>query len=346
MKLISTRAGPLRINRGSTSSHLEGRLQDLEDKILDNMDSYPIRSNVSFGSRDLHINLLAETKAFEALSSKNPSDELDNGPVQTFELSPQQFDSLQLEETTSLSAYDAIELGRNDEWKIIFSPGVRAVFVYNSMTRNSFFFGLSDASERSRGEVLRHLAHWVAIEDGNFLIHGAGLTRGGLAVLVTGPAGAGKSSLVLQALERGYQFQGDNVLEIKRSGEDTFHSFGIYRTLKKRVSSPMGEPPHSSISFDQAIKKEIFYVENERFDPGARKVAKVLYLDPELTESQPLSARELFFLLGPNSIGQFPLYEGLLLSRIRDFASQVQAVKSPRLSNLQAGDILEGYLVG
>lgn len=346
MKLISTRAGPLRINRGSTSSHLEQRLEDLEGKILENRDSYLIRSTVRFGSRDLNLNLLAETKAFEALSSSNQADELDNRPVQTFELSPQQFDSLQLEQTTSLSAYDAIELGSKGEWKIIFSPGVRAVFAYSSTTRNSFFFGLSDTSERSRGEVFRHLAHWVAIEDGNFLIHGASLTRGSQAVLVTGPAGAGKSSLILQALEGGYQFQGDNVLEIKRSGEERFHSLGIYRTLKKRVSSPMGEPPHSSSSFDEAINKEIFYVENQRFDSRARKVAKVLYLDPEMTNSQPMSSRELFFLLGPNSVGQFPLYEGLLLSRIRDFASQVQAVRSPRLSNLQVGNILEGYLVG
>ena len=138
MKLISTRVGPLRINRGSTSSHLEQRLQDLEDKILDNMDSYPIKSTVRFGSRDLHLNLLAETNSFEALSSPNHTDELDNRPVQTFELSPQQFDSLQLEETTSLSAYDAIELGSKDDWKILYTPGVRAVFVYNSMTRNSF----------------------------------------------------------------------------------------------------------------------------------------------------------------------------------------------------------------
>lgn len=336
----------MRINRGSTSSHLEQKLQDLEEKILDSMHSYPIRSTVRFGSRDLHLNLIAETKAFEALSSPNHTDELDYRPVQTFELSLQQFDSLHLGETTSFSAYDAIELGSKDEWKIIFTPGVRAVFVYNSMTRNSFFFGLSDASERSRGEVLRHLAHWVAIEDGNFLIHGASLTRGRQAVLVTGPAGAGKSSLILQALERGYQFQGDNVVEIKRSGQETFHSFGIYRTLKKRVSSPMGEPPHSARSFDETINKEIFYVEDKKFDLGARKVAKILYLDPEMTKSQPLSSRELFFLLGPNSIGQFPLYEGLLLSRIRDFASQVQAVRSPRLSNLQAGDILKGYLVG
>ena len=106
----------------------------------------------------------------------------------------------------------------------------------------------------------------------------------------------------------------------------------------------MVEPQNSSNSFDEAINKEIFYVENKRFDPEARKVAQVLYLDPEMTKSQPLSSRELFFLLGPNSIGQFPLYEGILLSRIRDFASQVQAVRSPRLSNLQAGDILEWYL--
>jgi hypothetical protein len=260
-------------------------------------------------------------------------------------LTPQQFDELKLEGTTPLSAYDAIQLGRSDEWKVIFSPGVRTVFTYNSETRNGFFFGLSAASERARGEVFRHLAHWVSIEDGNFLVHAASLTRGTSAVVVAGNAGAGKSSLIIQGLENGYQFQGDNVIEIMKSGENEFNSFGVYRSLKRRLSSSLGEPPHSSRSFDSAIDKDIFYVENQRFADGARQVVKVLYLDPETVDAQQLSPRELFFLLGPNSIGQFPLYEGVLLSRIKDFAEKVTAIRSPRMSNLQVSEILKGSLV-
>jgi hypothetical protein len=71
----------------------------------------------------------------------------------------------------------------------------------------------------------------------------------------------------------------------------------------------------------------------------------VLYLDPETVDVQQLSSRELFFLMGPNSIGQFPLYEGVLLSRIRDFAERVVAIRSPRMSNLQVGEMLKGNLV-
>jgi hypothetical protein len=71
----------------------------------------------------------------------------------------------------------------------------------------------------------------------------------------------------------------------------------------------------------------------------------MLYLDPETVDAQQLSSRELFFLLGPNSIGQFPLYEGALLSRIRDFAERVTAIRSPRMSNLQVGEMLRGNLV-
>jgi hypothetical protein len=162
---------------------------------------------------------------------------------------------------------------------------------------------------------------------------------------VAGNSGAGKSSLIIQGLEHGYQFQGDNVIEITKSGETEFHSFGVYRSLKRRLSSTLGEPPHSSRSFDSAIEKDIFYVNNKKFAAGARRVEKVFYLDPETVNAQQLSSRELFFLLGPNSIGQFPLYEGNLLSRIRCFAERVVAIRSPRMSNLQVGEILKGYLV-
>jgi hypothetical protein len=333
------------MNRGRTSNRLDERLEELQSRILNVADTYQIRKNARFGSRQISLHLLADSHAFEALTLCSDGDQLENLPVNIFELTLQQFDELKLEGTTPLSAYDAIQLGSSNEWKLIFSPGVRAVFTYNSETRNGFFFGLSAASERARGEVFRHLAHWVSIEDGNFLVHAASLTRGTQAVLVAGNAGAGKSSLIIQGLENGYQFQGDNVIEIMKSGENEFHSFGVYRSLKRRLSSPLGEPPHSSRSFDSAIEKDIFYVENEKFAVGARQVVKVLYLDPETVDVQQLSSRELFFLLGPNSIGQFPLYEGVLLSRIRDFAERVVAIRSPRMSNLQFGEMLRGNLV-
>ena len=333
------------MNRGKTSNRLDERLEELESGILSAIDTYQIRINASFGSRQLSLHLLAESHAFEALTLCSDGDQLENLPVQIFELTLQQFDDLNLEGTTPLSAYDAIQLGSSNEWKLIFSPGVRAVFTYNSETRNGFFFGLSAASERARGEVFRHLAHWVSIEDGNFLIHAASLTRETQALVVAGNAGAGKSSLIIQGLENGYQFQGDNVIEITKSGATEFHSFGVYRSLKRRLSSTLGEPPHSSRSFDSAIEKDIFYVENQKFAVGARQVVKVLYLDPETVDAQQLSSRELFFLLGPNSIGQFPLYEGALLSRIRDFAERVTAIRSPRMSNLQVGEMLRGNLV-
>jgi len=333
------------MNRGRASNRLDERLEELEYRILNVVDTYLIRKNARFGSRKISLHLFADSHAFEALTLCSDGDQLENLPVNIFELTLQQFDELKLEGTTPLSAYDAIQLGSSNEWKLIFSPGVRAVFTYNSETRNGFFFGLSAASERARGEVFRHLAHWVSIEDGNFLVHAASLTRGTQAVLVAGNAGAGKSSLIIQGLENGYQFQGDNVIEIMKSGENEFHSFGVYRSLKRRLSSPLGEPPHSSRSFDSAIEKDIFYVENEKFAVGARQVVKVLYLDPETVDVQQLSSRELFFLLGPNSIGQFPLYEGVLLSRIRDFAERVVAIRSPRMSNLQVGEMLRGNLV-
>lgn len=333
------------MNRGRTSDRLHKRLEELESRIISAVDAYPIKTNAHFGSRQISLHLLVESHDFAALTVCIDGDHFENLPVTIFELTLQQFDELKLEGTISLSAYDAIQLPPSNKWKVIFSPGVRAVFTYNSETRNGFFFGLSAASERAKGEVFRHLAHWVSIEDGNFLIHAASLTRGTKAVVVAGNAGAGKSSLIIQGLENGYQFQGDNVIEITKSGETEFHSFGVYRSLKRRLSSPLGEPPHSSRSFDSAIEKDIFYVENERFAVGARQVEKVLYLDPETADAQQLSSRELFFLLGPNSIGQFPLYEGALLSRIRDFAQGVKATRSPRMSNFQVGEMLKGNLV-
>lgn len=333
------------MNRGRASIQLEQRLERLEWHILELRENFPIKTALRFGYRDLRLHLLTETQAFEALTSPSGGSEQGGSPINGFELTSQQFELLKLDGTTALSAYDAMELGAEAEWKVIYSTGVRAVFIYSARSRNAFFFGLSQSSERARGEVFRHLAHWVAIEDGGFLLHGASLTRGGQAVLVTGNAGAGKSSLILQGLDQGFQFQGDNVIEIRKTGEVTFHTFGIYRSLKRRPSSPMSPPPHSSRSFDEAIEKEIFYVECERFESRACEVVKVLHLDPELSAPRSLSSGELLFLLGPNSIGQFPLYEGLLLSRIREFVERATAIKSPRMSKVQVDEILRGDLV-
>jgi hypothetical protein len=120
------------MNRGRTSNRLDERLEELESSILNAMDTYQIRTNARFGSRQITLHLLAESHAFEALTLCSDVDQLENPPVKIFELTVQQFHELKLEGTTPLSAYDAIQLGASDKWKIIFSPGISTVFTYNS----------------------------------------------------------------------------------------------------------------------------------------------------------------------------------------------------------------------
>ena len=286
---------------------------------------------VCFGAKRLCISLVNPTNMTQSLSCDSINHHKPNEDIELYELSSSDYLELELTGTRSLSAYDAFVTGDRSEWNLVFSEKTSQFFAFNSLTRLAFFYGLEDSTARARSEVFRHLAHWASIDDGNFLTHAACLTDGEKSILITGKAGSGKSTFVQQGLELGYKFQGDNVVEIQNSQNGSFQSFGIYKTLKRRKSSPLAAPmsTHSEVDFE--IQKEIHYLDDRVFDCQPREINKVVYIDENSKAPKALRRSEFFFLLGPNSIGQFPLYEGELLNRVRSFTESVPATQIPRM---------------
>ena len=331
MRLISTKGGQLQIVRGSVAPNLGERLNQLQDKVSARATKSGFTQIVCFGSKRLRISLVNPTNMTQSLSCDSINHQKPNENIELYELSSEEYLELALTGSRSLSAYDAFATGNLSEWKLVFSEKTSQFFAFNSLTRLAFFYGLEASTARARSEVFRHLAHWASIDDGNFLTHAASLSNGEQSILITGKAGAGKSTFVQQGLELGYMFQGDNVVEIQNSEKGVFQSFGIYKTLKRRKSSPLEAPVSVHSEVDPEIQKEIHYLEDRVFECQPREIKKVVYINEDSQKPKTLMRSEFFFLLGPNSIGQFPLYERELLSRIRSFTESVPATQIPRM---------------
>ena len=332
MRLISTKVGQLQIVRGSVSRNLGERLNRLQVKISATTPKNGFAQVNCFGAKRLCISSGNPTKMSQSLSCDAINHHKPHANIELYELNSSDYLDLELTGTRSLSAYDAFVTGHFSEWKLVYSEKTAQFFAFNSLTRTAFVYGFEASTIRARSEVFRHLAHWASIDDGNFLTHAACLTDGKKSILITGKAGAGKSTFVQQGLELGYKFQGDNVVEIQNSQDGSFQSFGIYKTLKRRKSSPLQAPANTHSEVDFEIQKEIHYLDDHVFDCQSRKIAKAVYIDENAKTQQALMRGEFFFLLGPNSIGQFPLYESELLSRVRSFTESVPATRIPRMS--------------
>jgi hypothetical protein len=72
---------------------------------------------------------------------------------------------------------------------------------------------------------------WLLARHARFMLHGAAVERDGIALLVLGHSGKGKSTLAAAALEAGWRVLADDVVIVHREGRDAgFRVHGVHRT--------------------------------------------------------------------------------------------------------------------
>lgn len=74
-----------------------------------------------------------------------------------------------------------------------------------------------DPAPRAMENFIRSTVAWLALDTGGFLLHGAGIVRGGRSYLFYGPSGAGKSTLSAMSRE-GEVISDDLTLVLRRPG--------------------------------------------------------------------------------------------------------------------------------
>jgi len=100
-----------------------------------------------------------------------------------------------------------------------------------------------EALHRAVENFLRVVTAHRVLEDGGFLLHGAGLVRGGRAHVFFGPSGAGKTTVTL--LSEGDLVLGDDLVLV-REGDGGQEAFAVpFRGLYR-------EPPETNRSFPLA----------------------------------------------------------------------------------------------
>jgi len=87
------------------------------------------------------------------------------------------------------------------------------------------------------GSPLRHLIYAACLPTPAFVAHGAGLSRGGDGLLLTGASGAGKSTLTAWCLDAGLSSIGDDIVMIAPGEARPPTGIALYDNFK--VAAPM-----------------------------------------------------------------------------------------------------------
>ncbi len=91
--------------------------------------------------------------------------------------------------------------------------------------------------------VLHHLRKWMvaafaAARPDLFWLHASGAERDGFVMLIAGPAGVGKSTLVVRLIESGWRLLGDDIVPIRPG---TWQALPLPFTPAVRMSVPQGD---------------------------------------------------------------------------------------------------------
>jgi hypothetical protein len=106
-------------------------------------------------------------------------------------------------------------------------------------------FATFPGSEHLDG-FLRFLLCAMLLDRGGLLLHGAGAVRAGRGYAFLGPSGAGKSTLADLAEESGARVLGDEVVAIRRAGEEALICGTPFGSRGRRAGTP-GEAPLAAI---------------------------------------------------------------------------------------------------
>lgn len=309
-------------------------------------------SSFRFGARELVVevadgesNALAPAGLFAADSAWRPV----HPSARSICLSAAEFAQIPIPAGVQMAAYGAIIESVGTGWLITHSPKERSFLALNTETRTALYFGGDRIAPRQRAEFCRPLLHWLAILDGNVVVHAGAVARGGRGILIAGAGNAGKTTLTRALLHDGFDFLGDNVVEVGRDVAGVPRLFGAYPTVKVRprgvLPVPVGWPQPE---WDAEAGKDIYFLGGEPPHLSGRSeapLAALLVLDERLNGGpRPTSRGSAFFKIAPNTVAQFPFFEQEALQRTGAALGFATAFESGRIPLDSVSEWIEGML--
>lgn len=288
-------------------------LAALRDRVVDRD---PVTLRVGFGARDL------EVACAEGMSSHVPLDGLPpargGAAVRLHVLADADVAALRVPVTARLAPYGALLDSVGTDWVVLRNPDSAKLLALHPQSRVALYHPGDGVPPRDRAEFLRPLLHWLAILDGNVVVHAGGVARDGAAVLLAGTGNAGKSTLTRALLGVGYDYLGDNVVEVALTAEAP-EVFGVYPTAKIRPAPVLPiSPDWPAPLWDDEAEKDIYFLAEAFGAPMAARASRLvatLILEPEAGALRTVPAGEALLRTAPNTVAQFPFFEQEVMRR-------------------------------
>ncbi len=142
----------------------------------------------------------------------------------------------------------------------------RILSLYDAEARTAVVW-VPDATQVPSNEVaspLRTVLHWWARDNGLQFVHAGAIGSGGRAVLLAGPAGAGKSTSALAGLISGLDYLGDDYVLIDTRQGTTIHS--LYSAAKLQPEQVAAFPalgPYLTNGDRLSTEKALWFVQRD-----------------------------------------------------------------------------------
>jgi len=179
----------------------------------------------------------------------------------------------------------------------------------------------------SRSAPLRTLLHWILMDRGRHLVHGAAVGGEQSGVLLVGSGGIGKSTTALRCLAAGMRFLGDDYLAI---AADPPRAYTLYSTAKLFVaeSLPAGVPLGPSTADDVKVVLALDeYADRIPRELPIRTLATLSFTDEDASTVEDIDPSTLFRAAVATTLGQLPHAGAPLLRLMGDFRDQVTSVR-------------------
>ncbi len=179
----------------------------------------------------------------------------------------------------------------------------------------------------SRSAPLRTLLHWILMDRGRHLVHGAAVGDERSGVLLVGTGGIGKSTTALRCLAAGMRFLGDDWLAF---AADPPRAYTLYSVAKlfSAEPRPAGVPLPSSAADDAKVVLALDdYSHLIPRELPIRTLATLCFTDGQASIVEDIDPSTLFQAAVVTTLAKLPHSGPALLRLMGDFRAQVANVR-------------------
>lgn len=294
--------------------------------------------DVGFGARDLRVH----ARAIDRIPLEGLFPPSGSAPAaRLYLVDAEDVRGIRIPETSRLAAYGAVQESIASAWRVLHDIPTGRLLALHVEERVAVFHPGTLFPPRERAEFCRPLLHWLAILDGNVVVHAGAVARGGRAVLVAGTGNAGKSTLARVCLSAGFEVLGDNVVEV--DGDARIHP--SYPTMKIRPN-PVVPVPASwpEPVWDGEPQKHIYFLGGGIVASAAAHAATLVLGAEGPDRPRPLPVGTAVFRVAPNTVAQFPFYEAEALRRSGEIVAARPTFEAGRLPIPEIPELVAGLL--